>query len=214
MWIAIVAVGLSVLLTTGFLLKKKSVKRGNLLIVLCCTAALILSVGTAVCWSAPENSVSDYDYAILLGALLDEGQPSPELERRLAVALEWQKSDDETVLIVSGGKPDGQDVSEAQVMSDWLKTNGADMSRIYMEDQAADTRQNILFSKVLAEKMGLETDTVLLITSGFHQTRAGFLAERLGQEPVHLSCATPFLRHLDASFREVFAFVKAFFETL
>ena len=214
MWIAIVTIGLAALLAVCVLLRKTAPKLARVLLVLTLTAALVIGIGTAVCWSVPDTADADYDYAILLGALLEEGKPTPELERRLAAALEWQKTDDESVLFVSGGRPDGQDISEAQVMYDWLETNGADMSRIFMEDQAVDTYENILLSKEMAENMGLETDSVLLITSGFHQTRAGFLAKELGQQPAHFSCDTPFGLHLDASLREVFAFAKAFFETL
>lgn len=210
MWITVVLIGFVVLVTAGLIMKKSAPKLGKLLLVLTAAGVLVVGMGTAVCWSQPQTAEGDYDYAILLGALLEEGKPTPELERRMTVAMQWLQTDEETVLFVSGGVPKGQGISEAQVMYNWLADKGADVSRVIMEDQAADTRQNILFSKRLAEEMGLETDTVLLITSEYHQTRAGFLAKQLGQQPRHLSCATPFVRHLDASFREVFAFVKAF----
>lgn len=211
MWTALVLGALAVLLAVGMLLKNRL---GKSLLVLSTIAVLVIGVGTAVCWSVPDCAEADYDYAVLLGALLEDGKPTPELERRMNLALEWQKTDEKTVLFVSGGEPDGQGITEARVMYDWLEAHGADMDRIVMEDQAEDTRQNILYSKDLAQQMNLQTNRVLLLTSEYHQTRAGFLARRLGQQPVHLSCETPFGRHLDASFREVFAFIKAFLETL
>lgn len=214
MWLGIVFGTLAVFLAAGLLLKKKNRLIGNLLLVLTVTGALVIGTGTAVCWTKLDCTDENYDYAILLGAMLEDGKPTPQLESRMELALNWQKTDEDTILFVSGGEPQGQGITEAQVMYDWLSEHGADMSRIVMEDKAADTLQNLRFSKALAEEMGLETDTVLLLTSEYHQTRAAFLASKLGQNALHLSCKTPFMKHLDASFREVFAFIKAFYETL
>ncbi len=213
MWIIIVLIGFAVILAAGLWVKKRYPKFGKLILALTAVGALVIGTATAICWEKPYED-KPYDYAVLLGALLEDGKPTPELERRMELALEWMKTDGETILFVSGGEPKDQGITEAQVMYDWLKDHGADVSRVVMEDQAADTLQNLRFSKALAETMGLETDTVLLLSSEYHQTRAGFLTNQLGQEAVHLSCRTPFIKHLDASFREVFAFIKAFAETL
>lgn len=214
MWITIVLLGFAAFLTAGLLMKKKYPKCGRLVLVLTALGVLILGSATAVCWTKSYDAEKSYDYAVLLGALLEDGKPTPELERRMELTLDWLKTDKETILFVSGGEPKGQGITEAQVMYDWLAERGADMSRIIMEDRAEDTLQNLRYSKAMAEEMGLETDTVLLLSSEYHQTRAGFLAGKLGQEAVHLSCRTPFVKHLDAALREVLAFIKAFYETL
>ena len=213
MWIIIVLIGFAVVLAAGLWVKKRYPKFGKLILVLTALGALVIGTATAICWEKPYED-KPYDYAVLLGALLEDGKPTPELERRMELALEWMKTDGDTILFVSGGEPKDQGITEAQVMYDWLKDRGADVSRVVMEDKAADTLQNLRLSKVMAAEMGLETDTVLLLTSEYHQTRAGFLAHRLGQEAVHLSCQTPFVKHLDASLREVLAFIKAFIETM
>ena len=63
MWIAIVTIGLTALLAVGVLLRKTAPKLARVLLVLTLTAALVIGVGTAVCWSAPETADADYDYA-------------------------------------------------------------------------------------------------------------------------------------------------------
>ena len=61
--------------------------------------------------------------------------------------------------------------------------------------------------------MQQQTDTVAIITSEYHQTRAGFLARQNGQQALHISCETPVMAHLFAAVREVYSFVKALWQT-
>ena len=205
-----------VALAVGFLLSRLVRKTIRVAISCALTAlALAVVVGTVICWDAPDAAAdADPDYAVLLGCALEDGAPTEEMIRRMELALDWMQEDDHTVLILSGGDPQELEVSEAQVMYDWLQAKGADMSRIRIEDRAKDTRENLLYSRELAEREGLETDTVLLLTSEYHQTRAQYLAKELGQTAMGRSCDTPFLPHLEAAVREVYAFVKAYFETL
>jgi len=114
--------------------------------------------------------------------------------------------------VVSGGDPGGQGVTEASVMAAWLQAQGADMSRVYCEENAKDTRENLLFSQSLLAEAGVDGNTVLILTNDYHQTRAGFWARQVGLTPIAQSCKTPFAHHVEASVREVYAFVKAFIE--
>lgn len=211
MWIGITAAVLLAL----FLLSR-IVKAGLRLVfrlVMVVFAVAVVS-GAAACWNAPKTEQANADYAVLLGCALEDGQASDELVRRMEIGLDWLNDTKDTVLMLTGGDPGGQGVTEAQVMYDWLAANGADMSRVVVEDQSADTRQNLLFCKELAQKLGLGTDNVLILSSEYHQTRAQYLARQLGQYASGLSCKTPFLDHITASVREVYSFAKAFLETL
>lgn len=180
--------------------------------------ALVLAVtvisGAAACWSAPDIQTESPDYAVLLGCSLEDGKPTDEMVRRMNLALDWLGSTKDTVLMVSGGDVLHDGVSEADVMYQWLSDRGADMSRIIAEPYSADTRENLLNCKEIAQNLGIGTDNVLILSSDYHQTRARFLAEKLGQTASGLSCETPFLKRLSASVREVYSFVKAFYETL
>ena len=180
--------------------------------------ALVLAItvisGAAACWSTPDTPNDTPDYAVLLGCTLKDGKPTEELERRMNLALDWLGSTKDTVLMVSGGAVERDGVSEADVMRQWLADRGADVSRIITEPYSADTRQNLLNCKEIAEDLGLGTDNVLILSSDYHLTRARYLAEKLGQTASTLSCETPFLKRVSASVREVYAFVKAFAETL
>ena len=97
-------------------------------------------------------------------------------------------------------------------MYDWLEAHGADMTRVYLEPEATDTRTNIRYGSLLMKELELENDTVLILTSEYHQTRARFLAERNGQTACGLSCHTPFADHLTAAVREVYSFANELLE--
>lgn len=193
----------------GFLLKK-TVRR--ILHTLLLLALVMVAVGTALVYSPPEQAPLEPDYAVVLGAALEDGEPTEALQDRLALGLQYLAETD-GVLILSGGDPDGDGITEAQVMEDWLAARGADLSRIYCENRSENTRENLQFSRELAQALGLNTNTVLILTSDYHQTRAQYLARAQGQAAVGHSCETPTGERLAASVREVYAFVKAWAET-
>lgn len=208
--------GITVAIILCLWLISRLVKAGFRMIfrLLALVFVLLVLSGVVTCWNAPETETDNPDYAVLLGCALEDGQASEELVRRMELGLEWLNSTGETVLMLTGGDPAGQGITEAQVMYDWFAAKGADMSRVVMEERSADTRQNLVFCKELAEKLGLGTEKVLILSSEYHQTRAQYLAEKLGQIPAGLSCATPFLEKISATVREVYSFAKAFLETL
>ncbi len=208
-WVSLTLCVLILLFCAGFFLRKTYKKTGTGLLI----ATVLLSVffvgGTALCWSAPNDGAdAEADFGLVLGYGLHHGQAAPELVRRCEAGLAWMEEHPKQYLIVSGGDPTNQGVTEAAVMAAWLRNHGADAEWILLEDQAADTRENLLFSQALAEEHGLGTDRVTIITSDYHQTRARFLAERQGMAAQSLSAHTPFLRHLTSAVREVYAVVS------
>lgn len=198
----------------GLLLRKRFPKTGRTVLILTLLLVGAVAAAAGICWDAPDTDTADADYALLLGYALKDGQAQPELVRRMELALDWLEETQDIPLVVSGGDVDGDGITEAQVMVRWLEAHGADMDRIRPEPEASDTRENLLFSRRLMETEGRETDTVLILTSDYHQTRARFLALRTGQQPLGLGCETPFSDHLIAAVREVYSFLKAILETL
>ena len=196
----------------GFVLKKRFRKTGIAVLSVTWLLVAVVILGAAVFWSAPDTQPEDVDYALLLGYALKDGEAQPELIRRLELALDWLRTTEEIPLVVSGGDVQGHGITEAQVMYDWLEANGADMTRVIPEPEATDTRTNIRYSSLLIKGMEREHDTVLILTSEYHQTRARFLAARNGQTAYGLSCHTPFADHLTAAVREVYSFANELLE--
>ena len=98
-------------------------------------------------------------------------------------------------------------------MARYLIEHGADASQIIEEDEASNTRENLLFSAKLAEAAGLDTSRVLIVTSDFHMCRAKYIARTLSMEPYGLASDTwPWILKVNYTLREVFAFCKAFWQ--
>lgn len=207
MWLLLTLPGLALL--TGLAIWRKKPRW----LLVPAALALLVTAGTAVFFTPPPETDLQPDYAVLLGAGLEDGQPTQELVRRMELALDWLEQTPDTVLIAAGGDPKGQGVTEASVMTRWLADHGADMTRVLAEDRSRTTRENLLYSRELAKAHGLDTENVLILTSDYHQTRAQFLARRIGQNAAGRSCTTPFRQRLTSSVRELYAFFKAVWQT-
>ena len=153
--------------------------------------------------SAPE-------FVVVLGAQVQGDQPSLTLKKRLDLALSYLNDHPQAKVIVSGAQGADEAYTEAYVMAKYLIEQGVDESRVIQEEQAHDTRENLEYSRVLAEQHGMDTASVLIITSDFHLCRAKYLARRLGMEPYGLASQTwPEILRVNYLLREVFAFIKA-----
>ena len=130
--------------------------------------------------SAPE-------FVVVLGAQVQGDEPSLTLKKRLDLALSYLNDHPQAKVIVSGAQGADEAYTEAYVMA-----------------------KNLEYSRVLAEQHGMDTTSVLIITSDFHLCRAKYLARRLGMEPYGLASQTwPEILRVNYLLREVFAFIKA-----
>ncbi len=153
------------------------------------------------------------EFVVVLGAQTHGDQPSRTLRERLDLAYGYLCENPDAVCFVSGGQGSDETHTEAYVMRQYLLRQGVEAERVVMEDQAANTRENLMFSRELAQNMGVDTSDVLIITSEFHLCRAKYIAGTLGMRAFGLgSTTTPWILKLCYALREVFAFVKAFIQ--
>ena len=88
-------------------------------------------------------------------------------------------------VVVSGGQGPDEPTSEAQAMADYLTAHGVEEEKVLLEPDSHNTAQNLDYSRRLLDREGIDTsDGVLLVSNGFHLTRARMLAERAGFEQV------------------------------
>lgn len=121
------------------------------------------------------------DYVVVLGAKVREDGPSVSLWDRIYAAADYLRSHPEAIAIVSGGKGADEPIAEAQSMYDQLVELGIDGSRIWMEDKATSTDENMRFSLALIEeKTGARPDKLAVLSSEYHLYRASLMAEKLG----------------------------------
>ena len=157
--------------------------------------------------NAPED---DIPFVLVLGAQTHGDRPSRTLRARLDLAVSYLEAHPAARVIVSGGQGADETQTEASVMEAYLREEGIASERIVQETQARTTRENLIYAKKLAEQAGIATETVLIITSEYHLSRAKFIARSLGMEPYGLgSTTTPWILKVNYALREVFSYVKA-----
>ncbi|MDD6024318.1 MAG: YdcF family protein [Oscillospiraceae bacterium] len=162
-------------------------------------------------WDRAETS----EYAVVLGAAVNvTGGPSRIMRNRLAAAMEFMERNPHALVILSGGQGGDEPKTEAKCMYDTLLSMGADESRLLLEEQSHTTRENLLSSYAIIESMGGTEKPIALITSEFHQRRADFIADALGLDTCPVSAHTDrWFYRVNYTLREVFAFVKAMFQS-
>jgi uncharacterized SAM-binding protein YcdF (DUF218 family) len=152
------------------------------------------------------------EYVVVLGAGVNGSRPSASLHERMQAALAYAEEYPDAILILSGGQGDGEDLSEAQCMYDWLRSKGLSSKRLWMEDKATSTEENIRFSLDLIEgKTGERPEEIAVISSEYHLLRAELIAEEMGVEEARtypastenpIFFANMFLREIVAVWRQ------------
>ncbi|MGI5930290.1 YdcF family protein [Pseudoflavonifractor sp.] len=172
-------------------------------------------LATIVCIGKRTQIQGTPKVMIILGCKVEESGPSELLRDRLDTALDYLNGLDSPIpVIVSGGQGKDEPVSEASAMADYLIKAGYDKAYIYLEDNSHNTAENLGYSAALLESLSLDPaeDGVLIVSNGFHLTRARMLAERFGYEDVStLAAPTSHLpSRISMFFREPLALVKSF----
>lgn len=160
--------------------------------ILIVMVVVIAAIETICMVRAAENKPSYAVSAVVLGCSVKGTRPSRVLEERLQAAYEYLQENPKAICILSGGKGKGESISEAQCMYGYLTERGIAPERLLLEDRSTSTEENLKFSKEILEAQGLGNQ-VAIITSEFHEYRAGLIAEQLGLEYYSVPGHTCFL---------------------
>ncbi|WP_066397136.1 YdcF family protein [Neobacillus mesonae] len=152
-----------------------------------------------------EKVPNNAEYLIVLGARVKGTIPSLAFASRIDAAAGYLKKNEKAIVIASGGKGPGEDISEAETVKRELVSHGIDKSRIFLEDQSTNTNENIQFSKKLLPS---DAKLGLVVTNTFHIYRAVSLARDQGLEVEGLPAKTPAKAILKSYIREYLAITK------
>ena len=97
---------------------------------------------------------------------------------KLDAAEEYLKDDPGAVAVVTGGQGDDEVMSEAECMYINMTADGISPERIYKEDKATNTEENIRYSLGIIKEHGLG-DKIAIVTDSYHQLRARIIAHKL-----------------------------------
>lgn len=141
-------------------------------------------------WEVPtieDKDLKHYDTAIVLGGMSGWDGKIKRIQffqgsDRLLQTLRLQKMGKVKNIIITSGSAKilHPEEKEANYLQQYLKEIGYDLSHVYFENEAKNTHENAEFSKPILAKLQTQTDTVLLVTSGFHMRRSSLVFDKSG----------------------------------
>ena len=144
------------------------------------------------------------DKVIVLGYALKDSRATETLMNRLSEANEYAEKNPESKFIVTGGQTGKNTKSEAEVMKDILVSYGVDSIRVFKEDQAKNTIENMKFCKDFIA----DDDKVVLITSNYHCLRAKVLAKKMGYSVKTIGASAPLKLVMNQLFLEKISLIQ------
>lgn len=148
----------------------------------------VLYVGVTfaqVWWDARQDDVVQADAIVVLGAAQYDGTPSPVLQARLDHALELYNQGLAPVVIVTGGRQEGDRFTEAYSGYDYLRERGVPEEVLHLEVEGSDTYSQLSASNLIMENAGLAS--ALLVSDPYHSKRLEAIAAEVGIDEVYVS---------------------------
>ena len=163
----------------------------------------LLIVGVTECFII-EASFGDLrehvDYIVVLGAKVRSTGPSVSLWDRIYGAYDYLIEHPEAIAIVSGGQGPDEPMTEAKAMYNELVNLGIESERIWIEDKATSTWENLNYALDLIEdKTGQRPQKLGVVSSEYHLFRASLFAKECGVDfvgiPAHTSRPSQMINH-------------------
>lgn len=163
-------------------------------IVTVCLVLGILVVGVTegiIIHASFGNPQEPVDYVVILGAKVRVTGPSASLWDRIYAAADYLEAHPDVIAIASGGQGEDEPMAEADAIRDELAMLGIDPDRVWVEDRATSTWENLHFAlDLIEEKTGKRPETLGVLSSEYHLFRASLFAKECGVEFVGIPART------------------------
>jgi len=170
----------------------------SVLIYFVVTLAQVWIAGRSDSFAAGERTV---DAVVVLGAAQYDGRPSPQLQARLDHALRlWQRGA-APIVVVTGGKQEGDRFTEAESGRQYLAAGGVPVDSIVVEPEGTSTFESL--QSLRDESAALAIDEVVIVSDPYHVLRAGLVARELGFVATTSATRTSVTQGSDAFSRNV-----------
>ena len=144
--------------------------------------ALLLVAEVPIVQTALSADRSDAPFVIVLGAAVYGETPSISLTHRSDRGRAHLSANPGSVAVLSGGRGEGEDISEAECMRRYLTGKGVKESRLLLEDRSTSTLENLTYSRQVIEAAGGDPARVAIVSSSYHLYRACRMAASLGMD--------------------------------
>lgn len=125
-----------------------------------------------------HDGAAPADAIIVLGAAQYDGRPSPVLQDRLDHALELFEADLAPLIVVTGGRQEGDRFTEATTGYTYLRNQGVPDDALLKEVDGHSTWESLAASARFLTARDLTR--VVLVTDGYHAYRVEAIAEDSG----------------------------------
>ena len=162
-------------------LLRRLTRRRWLAVLVAVAFMLVLYVGITFVqvWRASDqDQVGDADAIVVLGAAQYDGRPSPVLKARLEHALQLYEDGTAPLIVVTGGRKEGDRFTEATTGYNFLREHGVPDERIRKEVQGRSTYESLAATARFLEDEGL--DGVVLVSGPAQSKRMEGIAGEVG----------------------------------
>ena len=125
---------------------------------------------------------ADLDYIIVLGAHVNGTKLTLALLERVRRALLYLEENPGTKAVLSGGRGEGEQISEAEAMYRYLTERGISPERLIKEDRSTNTKENLDFSLCL---IGSTEYSIGIVTNNFHVFRGVAIGRKCGCRKIY-----------------------------
>ncbi len=177
------------------------------LILFIFTVVYIIANAVSICRFAKVDQKAEADVAIILGAAASNDEVSPVYQERINHGIRLYKEGYVKKVIVTGGKGDGNNVSDAYVAKQYAVEQGVPEADILLEETSKITQENLEYAKVLMSENDYQT--AIIVSDPLHMKRAMLLARDAGIEGY--SSPTTTTRYVSAKTKLPFLTRELFF---
>ena len=150
-------------------------------VVLIGLALLVLYGGfnfAAVVWKSRQDEAQQAQAIVVLGAAQYDGTPSPVFEARLDHALDLYERGLAPLIVVTGGRQEGDRFTEASAGANYLLANGVPDDAIRREVDAHNSWESLAAVARILDDEGVSE--ILLVSDPYHSYRLEAIAGELG----------------------------------
>ncbi len=142
-----------------------------------------LAVTFVQVWRAARNDgARPSDAIVVLGAAQYDGVPSPVLAARLDHALELYEMDIAPIIVVTGGRQEGDRFTEATAAAQYLHDRGVPDDSILRETTGRSSWESLAASARFLKDRGMTK--VVLVSDPYHAARIDAIAGEVGLDAV------------------------------
>ncbi len=138
----------------------------------------LLYLTASIAWYAGESDLGTADAAIVLGAAVVDGFPTPVFEQRIAHAVSLYHARRVQVLVLTGGVGAGDLLAESEVARAYCVVRGVAPADIAIETESHSTYENVMQARRLLDERGL--GRALIVSDPLHMRRAVSEARDIG----------------------------------